>query len=147
MMTHRNQDLHPMTHFRRSFPNFVQIILCPTTTGLRHTLGAHTIAEVLDALDLLAAHADEARAVVVSGLGGCFCAGVDLAALTHDGAAEKQRKAAEAMAAAVKRLVERMLAYPKLLVAAVNGKRCFILYLLPSFGDPLFSQAPPTVSG
>ena len=109
----------------RSYPNFVQILLCPSTTGLKFTLSANVIAEVLDALDVIAARAPEARAVVVSGVGsggdGWFCAGVDLTALTNDGAAEKQRKAAEAAAAAIRKLVDRMMSYPKLLVAAVNG--------------------------
>ena len=49
-----------------------------------------------------------------------FILGVDLSILTYD-APEKQRKSAETLANAVKRLIKFLLTYPKILVAAVNG--------------------------
>ncbi len=78
--------------------------------------------ELLDALLLLRDRDDPtASAVMVTGMGGIFCQGLDLAALTHQGHAEKQRKSAEALAGCVSRLVSCLLNYPKMTVAAVNG--------------------------
>jgi hypothetical protein len=46
----------------------------------------------------------ECRAVLVTGLGPTFCQGVDLTVLTYD-SADRQRRAAEHLAGAIKKLV------------------------------------------
>ena len=59
---------------------------------------------------------------------------VDLTLLTHDGSSDKQRRAAEALASAIKKLVKQLLNCSKILVAAVNGKACGLgVTLLPYF--------------
>ncbi len=59
---------------------------------------------------------------------------MDLAALTHDGQQEKQRKAAESLASCIRRLTLTLLSYPKVTVAVVNGLAVGLaVSLLPYF--------------
>jgi len=70
----------------------------------------------------------------IIGIGGTFCQGVDLTLLTHDGSADKQRRAAESLATAIKRLIRQFLSSTKILVAAVNGKTSGLgVTMLPYF--------------
>lgn len=131
----------------RTYPSFVQVMLAPVTTGLRHTLNANVCEELMEVCRQAEAE-DGCRAVVVSGLGHStpFCLGVDLSALSHEGTPEKQRKAAEAMAGALKRLCRFLLMYPKVLVAAVNGPaRGFGVVVLPLF-DVVYASDKATFS-
>ena len=59
---------------------------------------------------------------------------MDLTLLTHDGSTDKQRRAAESLASAIKRLIKQLLASSKILVAAVNGKASGLgVTMLPYF--------------
>jgi len=97
-------------------------MLTPTTTGLKGALSAASIGELLEAL-ATAREAADGPVLVTGGIGpgGSICRGVDLTALAHESATEKQRRQAETMAAAIKRLVIALLDYPRPLVAAVDG--------------------------
>jgi enoyl-CoA hydratase/carnithine racemase len=118
--------------FIRSYPNFSQIIMCPSTTGLKHSINVNVLEEMTDAMRLLADDAT-CRAVLVTGLGPIFCQGVDLSVLTYD-SVEKQKKSAESLAKAIKNFVKFLLGFPKLLIAAVNGSCSGLgLTLLPFF--------------
>ena len=50
----------------------------------------------------------ECRAILVTGIGGAFCNGVDYTVLANDGSLDKQRKNAEALANGIKKLVKRV---------------------------------------
>ena len=58
--------------------------------------------------------------MVVTGVGGVFCQGVDLHYLCQDSVERRKLNSAQ-MSAAVERLVLAITSFPKLLVAAVNG--------------------------
>lgn len=116
----------------RSYPTFASIILAPTTTGMKNSFNANVMEEIMDALKALAEHED-CLAVMITGLGQVFTQGIDLTQLTHD-SVEKQRRAAEALANTIKVFVKSLLAFPKLLVAGVNGLTCGLgVMLLPYF--------------
>ena len=88
----------------------------------------------------------ECKAVLVTGIGGTFSHGLDLSLLAYDGAAEKQRKSAEALASTVRKLVRCLTDYPKVLVAAVNGFAHGLgVALLPLF-DLVFASDKATFS-
>ena len=53
----------------------------------------------------------ECRAILVTGIGGAFCNGVDYTVLANDGSLDKQRKNAEALANGIKKLVKRVSIY------------------------------------
>ena len=65
-------------HFKdvlvRSYPNFVQVILSPVTTGIRHTVNANVCDELMDIMKQLLPD-QECRAVLVTGIGQTFCQG------------------------------------------------------------------------
>jgi enoyl-CoA hydratase len=82
--------------------------------GKGNALNADLTAALLDGLDRL--EKGPARAVVLTGQGSAFCAGVDLLALT-EGGPDYVRRFLPLFA----HLLERLAAYPKPLVAAVNG--------------------------
>jgi len=70
----------------------------------------------------------------LTGIGETFCQGVDLSTLTHDGSADKQKRAAESLANGIKKLVRKLLTSTKILVVAVNGKANGLgVSLLPYF--------------
>ena len=91
----------------RTYPTFAQIMLSPVTSGLRHTINVNLIEELVDLMDQCARD-DECKAVLVTGIGGTFSLGVDLSVLAYD-AVEKQRRSAEALAQAVKKLTQCIL--------------------------------------
>ena len=68
-------------HFKdiliRSYPNFVQVIMSPVTTGLRHTVNANVCDELIDIMKQLLPD-DECRAVLITGIGPTFCQGESL---------------------------------------------------------------------
>ncbi len=82
---------------------------------MRSSFGITTLNELSDALRVVGSMpVDEGedaggdgygdRAIMVTSLGGVFSQGLDLTQLTHDGGGgEKQRKVAEATAAAIRR--------------------------------------------
>jgi enoyl-CoA hydratase len=82
--------------------------------GKGNSLNLDLTAAVLDALDRL--ESSPARAGVLTGQGNTFCAGVDLAALV-EGGPDYVRRFLPLFA----RLLERLMSFPKPLVAAVNG--------------------------
>ena len=65
-------------HFKdiliRSYPNFVQIILSPVTTGLRHTVNANVCDELIDIMKQLLS-VDDCKAILITGIGQTFCQG------------------------------------------------------------------------
>lgn len=116
----------------RIYSSFIQIILTPSTCGLRNSINANVCDELIDVLKDV--ENTECRAVLLTGLGGTFCQGVDLTTLTHEGSADKQKRAAELLGNAIKRLIKQLLASSKVLVAAVNGKAVgFGVTMLPYF--------------
>ena len=127
----------------RSYPTFSQIIMCPSTTGLKYSMNVNVFDEITDAMKLL--REDETcKAVMLSGLGGVFCQGIDLSILTFD-STEKQKKSAESLAVAIKLFVKFLLSYPKLLVAALNGTCAGIgVTLLPYF-DVIYASDKATL--
>lgn len=103
----------------RSYPNFTQIIVSPTTTGMRHTYNVNVFEEIIDAMRLLMEDS-HCKAVMMTGLGRTYSQGVDLTLLTFE-SVEKQKKSAEHLAHGIRKFVQYLLGYKKLLVAAVNG--------------------------
>jgi hypothetical protein len=129
----RIQSKHHKDVLIRTYPSFAQVILNPSTTGLKHSVNMNVCDELIDVLKQLNDDA-ECRAILVTGMGGVFCQGVDLTTLGHDGSIDKQRRAAEGMAGAIKRLVKVLLSIDKVLVAAVNGKAVGLgVTILPYF--------------
>ena len=107
-------------------------------------MNVNVIEELMDLLGQCSQD-PECKAVLVTGIGGTFSHGVDLSLLAYD-AAEKQRKSAEALAAALRRLVKYLSEYPKVLVAAVNGFAHGLgVALLPLF-DLVFASDKATFS-
>lgn len=128
----------------RPYKSFAQVIMSPVTTGLKNSLNANVCEELIDALKQLGNEA-ECRAVLVTGIGHTFCQGIDLTVLTYD-SADRQRRSAEHLAGAVKRLVAFLISYPKILIAAVNGvARGAGVTLLPYF-DMVFASDKATFS-
>ena len=140
-VTHVNKQYKDI--FIRSYPTFSQIILCPSSTGLKYSMNVNVFEEITDAMKVL--NEDETcKAVMLSGLGGVFCQGIDLSVLTYD-SAEKQKKSAESLASAIKLFVKFLLSYPKLLVAALNGSCAGIgVTLLPYF-DVVYASDKATL--
>ncbi|CAB4055660.1 CDY [Lepeophtheirus salmonis] len=104
----------------RTYSNFVQIILSPTSTGIKNTINVNVCEELSDAINTLKKDPN-CRAVIVSGLGNVFSYGIDLSLLTYK-SMEKQRKNAEALSNAIRKLVLTLITCDELaLVAAVNG--------------------------
>jgi len=117
----------------RTYSSFAQIILSPSTTGLKQSINANVCEELTDALRQLSEDS-ECRAILVTGIGGAFCNGVDYTVLANDGSLDKQRKNAEALANGIKKLVKRLLDTRQILVAAVNGRASGLgVGLLPYF--------------
>ena len=117
----------------RTYSSFVQVILSPTTTGLKHSINANVCEELINILKQVEDDS-ECRAVLLTGIGGTFCQGADLTTLTHEVSSDKQRRAAEALAHGIKKLVKQLLSSTKVLVAAVNGKAVGLgVALLPYF--------------
>ena len=117
----------------RTHPSFAQVILSPATTGLKNSINPNVCDELIDALKQLG-NDPECRGVLVTGLGGVFCQGVDLSLLANDTSMDKQKKSAEALANGIKKLVKTMLTFNKVIVAAVNGRaRGLGVTLLPYF--------------
>ena len=90
-----------------TYSSFAQIILSPSTTGMKHSINANVCEEIVDALRQLGDDS-ECRAILVTGIGGAFCNGIDYTILANDTSADKQRKNAEALANGIKKLVKRV---------------------------------------
>jgi len=119
--------------FVRFFENFVQITMASGRTKLKGSLNPSMIDEVTHALQH-AAESKRVRGVLVTGVGGVFCQGVDLTFLSSESQVERRRNNASQMAAAVERLVLALVSFPKLLVAAVNGTATGLgMTMLPLF--------------
>jgi len=119
--------------FVRFYENFVQITLATSRTKLKGSLNPSMIDEVTHALQH-AAESKRVRGVLVTGVGGVFCQGVDLTCLSADSQVERRRTNASQMATAVERLVLALVSFPKLLVAAVNGTAAGLgMTILPLF--------------
>jgi len=105
-------------HFRL-YESFAQITLTSTKNRLKGSLTPSIIDELTNALSYTAA-VKRLQGLVMTGVGGTFCQGLDLHFLCQDHQERRRTHAAE-MAAAVERLVLALTNFPKLLVAAVNG--------------------------
>ena len=91
----------------RTHSSFVQIILSPSSTGLRHSINSNVCEELVDCLKQV--EDIPVRGILLTGIGETFCQGIDLSVLTHDGSAEKQKRAAESLANGIKKLVRQLL--------------------------------------
>src|SRR5690242_6900778 len=87
------------------------------TLRLAHGKASALDVELLDALQrALEGAAGEVRALVLTGTGSIFSAGVDLFRLTREGAVDVRR-----FLPLLSRLVRTLFAFPRPVVAAVNG--------------------------
>ena len=89
------------------------------TLRLNYGKAAALDLELLDAVALAIAECaadDDIRAVILTGTGSIFCAGVDLFRITNGG-----REYAERFLPALGRMLLELFAFPKPLIAAVNG--------------------------
>ncbi|XP_070575753.1 chromodomain Y-like protein 2 [Ptychodera flava] len=98
-------------------PGYTQIWLF-TNTSSKNAINPQVCKELINAL--YNATYDDSKVVMLSGSGSVFCSGVDLNYLTSK-AADGRRKTALEMAQALRDLVDAVIKFPKLLVAAVNG--------------------------
>ena len=129
----RIQTKHFKDILLRTYGTFAQVILSSTSTGLKGSINANVCEELIDILKQLDGDS-ECRAIMLTGIGGTFCQGVDLTLLANDSSADKQRRAAESLANSIKRLVKQILSTSKVLVAAVNGKASGLgVTILPYF--------------
>ena len=103
----------------RFYDTFAQISLTSPKTRLKGSLNPSIIDEITHALSYTS-RVGRVRGVVVTGVGGVFCQGVDLHYLCQDSVERRKLNSAQ-MSAAVERLVLAITSFPKLLVAAVNG--------------------------
>ena len=103
----------------RLYDTFAQVTLASPRTRLKGSLTTAAMEEIVHALSYVAA-APRLRGLLVTGIGTVFCQGVDLTELCQD---KRERRAEQAtlLAAALERLLMALAAFPKLLVAAVNG--------------------------
>ena len=86
----------------------------------RNALSRAMLAELTQALDDL--HQERrVRAVIVTGAGSAFCAGMDLAEMRETSKADDAQAQWHADTLAYRDLLEAMLRFPKPLLAAVNG--------------------------
>jgi enoyl-CoA hydratase len=88
------------------------------TLRLAHGKASAMDLELCEALihELREAEASDARAVILTGTGSIFCAGVDLFRMTNDGAAYVER-----FFPALRDSLHALFTFPKPIVAAVNG--------------------------
>jgi enoyl-CoA hydratase len=104
-----------------------------TTLQLNHgkvnALDLELCTELADAFDATA-HADDVRAIVITGTGSVFCAGVDLFRVIDEGAGYVAR-----FYPALSRVLRSVVSFPKPVVAAVNGHAIAGGCLLALAGD------------
>lgn len=103
----------------RLYETFAQVNLASPKVKLKGSLSTAAMEEVVHLLSYVAA-APRLRGLLVTGVGNIFCQGIDLTELCID-KQERRKEQASQMAAALERLVLSLAAFPKLLVAAVNG--------------------------
>ncbi|XP_074645404.1 uncharacterized protein LOC141901814 isoform X2 [Tubulanus polymorphus] len=99
----------------KKFDSYTQIWLF-TNTKLGNSLNPQVFQELISAFNN--AKYDESSLVMLSGTGSLFCSGIDLAYLINS---ENRKKAAEKMAATLRDFIQTLIAFPKPVVAAVNG--------------------------
>ena len=58
----------------RSYPSFVQIIISPVTTGLKHTINVNVCEELIDVMKQLL-NIKDCKAILLTGIGSTFCQG------------------------------------------------------------------------
>ncbi len=86
----------------------------------RNALSRDMLAELAQALGDL--HQEKrVRAVILTGAGTAFCAGMDLAEMHETAASERPHERWHQDAVAYQELIEQMLRFPKPIIAAVNG--------------------------
>jgi len=117
----------------RFYESFAQVTLSSSRTKLKGSLSPSMIDELVHILHY-AAESKRVRGLLINGVGGIFCQGVDLTFLSADSQVERRRNNAAQLAAAVERLVLALVNFPKLLVAAVNGSAIGLgMTILPLF--------------
>jgi enoyl-CoA hydratase/carnithine racemase len=86
----------------------------------RNALSRQLLAEISQALDDL--HQEKrVRAVILTGAGSAFCAGMDLGEMRETAQSERPHERWHQDAVVYQELIEQMLRFPKPLIAAVNG--------------------------
>ena len=125
----------------RSYPTFSQLILSPpaTVTSMKYSLNGTVLDELTEAMTLLVDD-PTCKAVMISGMGGIFCQGVDLTLLACESSADKQRRAAEQLSTSVAKFVRFLAGYPKLTVAGVNGDAVGLGVTLLPFFDLVYAS-------
>lgn len=103
----------------RLHETFAQVTLASPRARLKGSLSTGCMEELVHVLSYVAA-APRLRGLLVTGIGTVFCQGIDLTELCQD-RQEKRKEQACMMASSVERLVLALAAFPKLLVAGVNG--------------------------
>lgn len=107
------------TIYVRLYETFAQVTMANPKTRLKNSLGTTALEELVHLLSYVAA-APRLRGLIVTGVGGVFCQGVDLTELCQD-KQERRKEQAAKLATALERFVTALASFPKLLVAAVNG--------------------------
>ncbi|XP_059470678.1 uncharacterized protein LOC132193803 [Neocloeon triangulifer] len=103
----------------RRHPNFIQVILNPSSTKLKNSFNTAVLKELKNLFVQLKKD-ESCRVLLLSSNGSAFCQGVDLhslSVLTQD----KRKKAAQELALAIKEFTKAMASFSKPIVAAVNG--------------------------
>ncbi|CAB3384440.1 Hypothetical predicted protein [Cloeon dipterum] len=103
----------------RRHPNFIQIILNPSSTKFKNSFNTAVLRELKNILVQLKKD-ESCRVLLLSSNGPAFCQGVDLHSLNVL-TQEKRKKAAQELALAIKEFSKAMAAFSKPIVAAVNG--------------------------
>jgi chromodomain protein Y len=107
------------TIFVRLYETFAQVTLANPRSRLKGSLSTTAMEELVHLLSYVAA-APRLRGLLLIGVGGVFCQGIDLTELCQD-RPDRRRETAALLATSLEKLVTALAAFPKLLVAAVNG--------------------------
>ncbi len=104
-------------HARRQLPSGTIVLKRPEK---RNALNRRMIADLSEALEDF--HQErKVRAVIITGSGSAFCAGMDLAEMQETAEQPDAQQRWHEDAEIYRELLEKMLRYPKPLIAAVNG--------------------------
>lgn len=128
----------------KRYENFMQIVITPTFTVIKNSLSCKVLDELSDVI-LKLQNDENCRAVLLTSTGSAFCHGIDFSTLIVENK-EKRLKAAQNMINSIKLFLNRLIDFPKLLIAGVNGSVMgFGVIMLPLF-DLVFASEKVTFS-
>ncbi|XP_022091937.1 chromodomain Y-like protein [Acanthaster planci] len=100
----------------KKHPGYTQVWFF-TNSPARNALNVKALQELTDVLEK--STKDETKALLLTGSGNIFCTGLDLEKLL---VTEQRRRHAKKLAEALRVFINALINYPKVIVAAVNGK-------------------------